>query len=134
MTSWARAVIGCAVALLVPSALVACGDDDDGGGAATTAAAGALPPIIVDINSLEGATVDVPAGGTIDLTGDESTFTDWTANIADSSVLSFSPGRVEGGAQFNPGLMARAAGTSEVTLTNSTSGETVTFTVNVTGA
>jgi hypothetical protein len=116
--------------------LTACGDDDDST-ATTTAPAGGgsssvLPPIIADLNSIDGTTVEVPAGGTIDLTGDSTTYTDWTGEISDPKVAEFVAGKDEGGASFNPGIKALEAGEAEVTLNNSTSNKTVTFTVKVT--
>ncbi|HEU0181044.1 MAG TPA: hypothetical protein VFR16_02555 [Agromyces mariniharenae] len=91
----------------------------------------ALPPVIVDLGDVDGTTVEVPEGGSIDLTGDDETYTDWTADIADPAVVEFVPGRDDGSAQFNPGLTAESVGTTEVTLDNSESGESVTFTVEV---
>lgn len=96
-----------------------------------TGGSSALPPIIVELDEIDGTTVEVPEGGTIDLTGDEETATGWTADIADPEVVEFVPGRDEGGAQFNPGLMATSVGETEVTLENSEAGDSVTFTVEV---
>ncbi|TYL53470.1 hypothetical protein [Agromyces mariniharenae] len=99
------------------------GSSDDG--------SSALPPVIADLGDVDGTTVEVPEGGSIDLTGDDETYTDWTADIADPAVVAFVPGRDDGSAQFNPGLTAESVGTTEVTLDNSESGESVTFTVEV---
>ena len=93
--------------------------------------ASALPPMIVDLGDVEGTTVEVPVGGTIDLTGDDQTYTAWTADIADPAVVEFVPGRDDGDAQFNPGLTAKSEGETEVTLDNSETGDSVTFTVDV---
>ena len=93
--------------------------------------ASALPPVIVDLGDVEGTTVEVPEGGTIDLTGDDQTSTAWTADIADPAVVEFVPGRDDGSAQFNPGLTAKSEGETEVTLDNSETGDSVTFTVDV---
>lgn len=93
-----------------------------------------LPPVIVDISSVDGTTVSVPVGGAVDLTGDEKTYTAWTAKIADDKVVAFVPGKDDGSASFNPGLDALAEGSSEVTLTNSETDDSVTFTVEVTKA
>jgi hypothetical protein len=92
----------------------------------------ALPPVIVELDTLDGTTVEVTEGGSVDLTGDDETYTAWTADIADADVVEFVPGRDDGSAQFNPGLTATSAGETEVTLENSESGDTVTFTVQVT--
>lgn len=91
----------------------------------------ALPPVIVSLDDVDGTTVEVPEGGSIDLTGDDETFTEWTADIADPEVVAFVPGRDDGSAQFNPGLTAESVGSTEVTLENSESGDTVSFTVDV---
>ena len=40
----------------------------------------ALPPVIVDLGDVDGTTVEVPEGGSVDLTGDDETYTDWTAD------------------------------------------------------
>lgn len=91
-----------------------------------------LPPVIVDINEIDGMTVEVAKGNAIDLTGDDETYLDWTAEIDDPEVVAFVPGKDDGSAQFNPGLDAVEVGDSEVTLENSATGDTVTFTVEVT--
>jgi hypothetical protein len=96
-----------------------------------TGGSSALPPVIVELDNVDGTTVEVPEGGSIDLTGDEETATQWTAEIADPEVVEFVPGRDEGGAQFNPGLTATSVGQTEVTLENGETGDTVTFTVEV---
>jgi hypothetical protein len=93
----------------------------------------ALPPVIVELDTVDGTTVEVPEGGSIDLTGDDETFTEWTADIADPEIVEFVPGRDDGSAQFNPGLTATSVGETEVTLENSETGDTVTFTVEVVG-
>ncbi len=131
-----RRTLAClaALAVIVPGALAACSDDDDDTSATTEGSSSALPPVIVEVGSLDGSTVEVPEGGAIDVTGDDETYTDWTAEIADPAIVSFTPGRDDGSAQFNPGFDALAVGSTEVTLTNSSSGETLTFTIDVTAA
>ncbi len=101
-------------------------------GTAAATGAGALPPIIADLGSIDGTTVQVPLGNTIDLTGDDKDFTHWAADIADPGIVSFVPGKDDGSAQFNPGLDALAEGSTKVALDNSASGAHVTFTVEVT--
>lgn len=91
----------------------------------------ALPPVIVDLDTVDGTTVEVPEGGSVDLTGDDETYTAWTADIADPAIVEFVPGKDDGYAQFNPGLTATSVGETEVTLDNSETGDTVTFTVEV---
>jgi hypothetical protein len=100
-------------------------------GGCASGGSSALPPVIVDLDTVDGTTVEVPEGGSIDLTGDDETFAEWTADIADPEVVEFEPGRDDGSAQFNPGLTAKSVGTTEVTLENGETGDTVTFTVEV---
>ncbi len=92
-----------------------------------------IPPVIVDLGEVDGTTVEVDEGGTIDLTGDDETYAAWTADIGDPAIVEFTPGRDDGSAQFDPGLTATAPGETEVTLDNTETGESVTFTVEVVG-
>ncbi|WP_308798351.1 hypothetical protein [Agromyces silvae] len=96
-----------------------------------TASAEVVAPVIVDLNDVDGTTVEVKVGNVIDLTGDDETYADWGAEIEDESIVSFTPGRDDGSAQFNPGLNALAVGETEVALDNTSTDQTVTFTVKV---
>ena len=118
----AASTILAAIATVAALALAGCTGND----------AGALPPVVVDLNEVDGTTVEVDEGGTIDLTGDDETYTEWTAEIADPDIVEFEPGRDDGSAQFNPGLTAKSVGDTEVTLENGSTGDSVTFTVTVT--
>lgn len=95
---------------------------------------GVIAPVIADLTTIDGTTVTVGVGNVIDLTGDDETFTSWTADIADPKIVEFTPGKDDGSAQFNPGLKALSEGSTDVTLDNSKSGDSVTFTVEVTPA
>ncbi|WP_147309122.1 hypothetical protein [Agromyces sp. PvR057] len=110
------------------SATVAC--SSSGGGDDPSV----LPPVMADVSTIDGTTVQVPNGGTLDITGDDETYTDWTAEIADEDILSFTPGKDDGSATFNPGFEAKNEGTTDVEMKNSTSGDEVHFTVEVTPA
>lgn len=90
-----------------------------------------VAPIIVDVTTLDGTTVDVPEGNFIDVNVPTDTEAKWTATIADGMILSFTAGGTDGSAVMNPGFAALAAGTTEVTMTDGS--QTVKFTVNVTG-
>lgn len=123
-----RTAASVTVALLVVAGslgLAGCSSAGSGGDSS------ALPPVIVDLEQIDGTTVEVPEGGTIDLTGDDETYTEWTAEISDPEVVEFTPGRDDGSAQFNPGLTAKSVGDTEVTLDNGETGDSVTFTVEV---
>lgn len=127
--------------ILISSAalgLAAC--SGTGGTAATTEPASVtpapsaqqLPPIMADLKTVDGATVSVPLDNVIVLTGDTADFTHWTAKIEDPNIVSFTPGKDDGSAQFNPGLSPITTGTTKVTMDNSASGAHVAFTVEVT--
>ena len=123
-----RTAASVTVALLVVAGslgLAGCSSAGSGGDSS------ALPPVIVDLEQIDGTTVEVPEGGAIDLTGDDETYTEWTAEISDPEVVEFTPGRDDGSAQFNPGLTAKSVGDTEVTLDNGETGDSVTFTVEV---
>ncbi|WP_157497403.1 hypothetical protein [Leifsonia sp. Leaf264] len=89
---------------------------------------------MADFSTIDGTTVQVPEGGTLDITGDDETYADWTADIADEDILTFTPGKDDGSATFNPGFEAKKEGTTDVEMKNSTSGDEVHFTVEVTPA
>jgi hypothetical protein len=118
------ASVAVAVVTLGTLGLTGCSSADTGGSSA-------LPPVIVELDNIDGTTVEVPEGGSIDLTGDDETAIQWTADIDDPEVVEFVPGRDDGSAQFNPGLTATSVGQTEVTLENGETGDTVTFTVEV---
>lgn len=90
-----------------------------------------IAPIIVDTADLNGTTVDLPLNNVMDINVPADTEADWTATVADPSILEFTAGGTDGGATMNPGIKPLKAGSTEVTLTNSKTGDTVTFTVNV---
>jgi len=127
--------VGASVAVLIAAgalALTGCTSTSDGGAShPATASAEVVAPVIVDLNDVDGTTVEVEVGNTIDLTGDDETYADWGAEIADDDIVEFTPGRDDGSAQFNPGLNALAVGETEVRLDNTTTDQTVTFTVKV---
>lgn len=100
--------------------------------ASRAASAQQLPPIMADLKTVGGSTVSVPLDNVIVLTGDDTAYKSWAATIADPTIVSFTPGKDDGSAQFNPGLSPITTGTTTVTLDNSVSGAHVVFTVEVT--
>lgn len=135
-----RARTGASIAALIAAgalALAGCAEAGSSGGHAghsPSASAGVVAPVIVDLNEVDGTTVEVAVGNTIDLTGDDETYADWGADIADESIVAFTPGKDDGSARFNPGLDALAVGETEVSLDNTATDATVTFTVKVIAA
>ncbi|HEX6364543.1 MAG TPA: hypothetical protein VF000_00210 [Agromyces sp.] len=129
--AWRRVAASVLLASVGAAGLGLAGCSTDGPGGDASEDASALPPVIVELGSVDGTTIEVTEGGSIDLTGDDETFTEWTATISDPGVVEFVPGRDDGSAQFNPGLTAESVGETEVVLENGESGDTVTFTVEV---
>lgn len=127
MARWNRSL---AVAVIAAAAFATVSCSSSGGGGESSA----LPPVMEDVGTLDGTTVEVPVGHTLVITGDDETFADWTADIDDGSVLSFTPGKDDGSAQYNPGFLALEEGETEVEMANSTSGDEIDFTVTVTPA
>lgn len=100
---------------------------------APTGSSAQLPaPVIVELGSIDGTTVTVPLPNVIVLAAGDTSVSAWTADIDDPDVLSFTPGRDDGSATFNPGLTPLKVGDSGVTLTDGETGETVSFEVEVT--
>ncbi|WP_395244795.1 hypothetical protein ACGGZK_03055 [Agromyces sp. MMS24-K17] len=126
------AMLTMTAALGLGLALAGCSSGGSADDTAPATTAGALPPVIVDLGEVDGTTVEVPLGGTIDLTGDDETFTAWEADIADPAIVEFTPGKDDGSAQFNPGLTALEVGSTDVTLHNAETDDSVSFTVEVT--
>jgi hypothetical protein len=131
------AIVGAAVLGLSACASSGSGDttpaptSTSGSGSSTSA----LPPIIVELDAIDGTTVEVPFDNVIDLvTADGDDVTAWTAKLSDESVAEFVPGKDDGSAQFNPGITPLAEGTTDVVMSNPTTDATVSFTVTVTAA
>jgi len=90
-----------------------------------------VAPTIIDVATADGQTIDISNGGFVDITTGDTDPADWSAVLSDPSVASFTAGGMSGDAVMNPGLQGTAAGSTTVELTNKTTGQVVTFTVNV---
>lgn len=90
-----------------------------------------VAPTIIDVATADGQTIDISNGGFVDITTGDTDPADWSAVISDPAVAAFTAGGKSGDAVMNPGLQGTAAGTTKVELTNKTTGQVVTFTVNV---
>lgn len=100
---------------------------------ASPAGGDVVAPVTMNVNDLQGATVDLVVGQALNIdTGDLAVDSD-TGEVADPAVAEFVPGRDDGSATFNPGVTALAAGTTEVTMTNDSGDiQPLRFTVSVT--
>lgn len=90
-----------------------------------------VAPTIIDVATADGQTIDISNGGFVDIITGDTDPADWSAVLSDPAVASFTAGGKSGDAVMNPGLQGTAAGTTTVELTNKTTGQVVTFTVNV---
>jgi len=124
-TSIARLAAVAAAGILAATALAGCSSSPDGP---------VLPPIIVNVNDLQGKTIELPID-TVLVINTESLATDsYTATIADESIVHFVQGTTGGSAETNPGFEPHKEGSTEVTLTNAQGGiQPLEFTIEVTG-
>ena len=90
-----------------------------------------VAPTIIDVATADGQTIDISNGGFVDITTGDTDPADWSAVVSDPAVAAFTAGGKSGDAVMNPGLQGTAAGTTKVELTNKTTGQVVSFTVNV---
>ena len=91
-----------------------------------------IAPVIKSAEELQGSSVELIVGQALDITTGDLPEDSYSAEIADSSIVTFEKGGVRDGATFNPGLMAEKVGETEVTLTNEQGGiQPVEFTVTV---
>ncbi|MFM8772679.1 MAG: hypothetical protein ACKOFP_02360 [Actinomycetota bacterium] len=137
MRSTTRRAVAIAAAGLIAVAgagvLTACGSS--GGGSSSSSAAPAptdegaqvIGPVIVEPGQ---TSAEVAVGRVVTFAVDDVTA--WTIASSDEAVMTVTPGKDDGSAQFLPGGEAIAAGTAEITLTNSGTGEEWVVTVTVT--
>ncbi len=99
----------------------------------TTAVTPAVEPVVVKIGDISGTTVKVALDQVVDLDTGSLSVTSYSGKVADPSIATFTKGRKDNGAEFDPGLTPHKAGTTEVTLSNSDRGiQDVEFTLTVT--
>ena len=86
----------------------------------------------MDVNDLQGATVDLVVGQVLDIDTGSLAVDSYTGEVEDDSVAEFTAGREDGGTTYNPGVTGLAEGTTKVVLSNEDGGiQDVTFTVDV---
>lgn len=123
-----------AVVVAVLVALTACAS---GGGADTPTPSGdgtaVIAPVTMSANDLQGATVDLVVGQSLNILTGDLAGDSYTATVSEERVAEFVPGGTKGDAEFNPGVRALAVGEATVVLANADGGiQDVTFTVDVT--
>ncbi len=113
------------------SACSTAADEDSSGADESSEMSQVVAPTIIDVATADGQTIDISNGGFVDITTGDTDPADWSAVLSDPAVASFTAGGKSGDAVMNPGLQGTAAGTTKVELTNKTTGQVVSFTVNV---
>ena len=130
----AKASAFVALAAATAISLSACStaaDEDSSGADESSETSQVVAPTIIDVATADGQTIDISNGGFVDITTGDTDPADWSAVISDPAVAAFTAGGKSGDAVMNPGLQGTAAGTTKVELTNKTTGQVVTCTVNV---
>ena len=130
----AKASAFVALAAATAISLSACStaaDEDSSANDESSESSQVVAPTIIDVATADGQTIDISNGGFVDINTGDTDPADWSAVISDPAVAAFTAGGKSGDAVMNPGLQGPAAGTTKVELTNKTTGQVVTFTVNV---
>lgn len=93
-----------------------------------------IAPVTMDVGDLQGTTVELVVGQALNITTGDLAVDSYSGDVDDPAVAEFVPGRVDGTATYNPGIMALAPGSTAVVLSNSDGGiQDVTFSISVTG-
>ncbi len=91
-----------------------------------------IAPVTMTANELQGAEVELVVGQVLNIDTESLAVDSYSGEVSDPAVASFTEGRVDGSAEYNPGVTALAEGTTEVTMTNEQGGiQPLQFTVDV---
>ncbi len=100
-------------------------------GADANASPSVLPPVLVQIDEIDGTSVEVARTNVVVLLSPESEdASDWKASFSDATIAKFTPAKKDKNTSFNAGIEPLAKGSTEVTIDRGDEG-TVTFTLNV---
>lgn len=123
-SSIARLAAIAAAGVLAATALAGCASQDGP----------VLPPIIVNVNELQGATVELPIDTVLVINTESLAPDSYEATIADDSIVHFIQGSTGGSSESNPGFEPHKEGETAVTMTNEQGGiQPLEFTIVVTG-
>ncbi len=91
-----------------------------------------IAPVTMSANDLQGQTVDLVVGQVLNIDTGSLPVDSYTAVIEDESVATFTQGREDDTATFNPGINAVGVGSTGVVMTNEEGGiQPLEFTVVV---
>ncbi|KAA9135878.1 hypothetical protein [Microbacterium caowuchunii] len=126
-------IAACAVLAAAALSLAACATSAAPAPTASSIGGDVIAPVTMAADDLQGATVDLLVGQVLNITTGDLAVDSYTGQVADAEVATFVEGRTDGSAEFNPGVEAVGAGTTDVTMTNSDGGiQPLRFTVVVT--
>ncbi|MGK0722039.1 hypothetical protein [Leucobacter sp. W1478] len=115
--------------LALSTTLAACG----GNAAEEPIGGDVIAPVTMEANELLGAEVELLVGQALNINTGDLAVDSYSGEVADPSIAEFSPGRNDGSAEFNPGVIALSVGTTGVTMKNEQGGiQPLEFTVVVT--
>lgn len=116
-----RSLILGAAAVILAVGLVGCAPEPD--------------PVVVELDELQGTTVEVPLNSELIILTDWSDVESYGARIADSDIAEFIEGANTGDAAYTPRVKPLQVGETQVTVTNEETDERdVVFTLEVTEA
>lgn len=90
-----------------------------------------LAPLTKTAEELKDAQLTAVVGQGINVNVPEADISNWEAQMSDTKVLAFTNGGTVDGALMNPGFTAMNPGKTDVTLTNTVTGEVIKFSVAV---
>ena len=91
-----------------------------------------VEPVVVEVDDLQGTTVEVPLDSTLIVLTEWSEVEDYTAQIADPEIAEFVEGAETGDAAYAPLFTPLQVGATEVVLSNEADQSSVVFTLEVT--
>jgi hypothetical protein len=86
--------------------------------AGCTAPTPVVDPVVVDLNDLQGTTVEVPLNSSLIIVTEWSDVDSYSAANADPMIAEFVKGAKTGEASYRPGLTPSQVGETTVTLSN----------------
>lgn len=122
---------GAVAALGVLAPVSGCGAGVETGPSSAGQPPGLIGPVTMSVHGLSGAIVHLTVGRVLNIDTGDVPVTSYRGQVADPAVASFVAGRNDGSARFNPGVVARAPGITEVAMTAGSTAEPVRFTVVV---
>lgn len=127
-----RNVLTLVAAVALSASLAGCGGAAEPAGGGDVIGGDVIAPVTMSVNELQGETVELVVGQVLNITTESLAVDSYRGEVSDPEVATFTPGKKDGSAEFNPGVTALAEGSAEVTMTNEQGGiQSLEFTVRV---